>query len=100
MRTIRAMMFLLLALPSLAMAASTAEGQQVYLSNCAMCHGMQGVSVMPNAASFKRGEGLFKPDTALFSHIKTGKNACPPFIGRLKDQQIFDVISYLRTLYP
>ncbi|MBC8210538.1 MAG: cytochrome c [Gammaproteobacteria bacterium] len=86
--------------PSLLMAASTIDGQLVYDRNCAMCHGAQGVSVMASAPSFKRGDGLFKSDTSLRDRIRTGKSACPPFIGRLKDQQIYDVISYLRTLYP
>ena len=86
--------------PALLQAASTFDGQLIYDRNCAMCHGAQGVSVMASAPNFKQGQGLFKSDTSLRDHIRTGKNACPPFIGRLRDQQIFDVISYMRTLYP
>jgi len=86
--------------PGLLMAASTIDGQVIYDRNCAMCHGSQGISMMASAPSFKRGDGLFKSDNSMRDHIRSGKGACPPFIGRLKDQQIYDVISYLRTLYP
>jgi len=86
--------------PGLLMAASPIDGQVIYDRNCAMCHGSQGISVMASAPSFKRGDGLFKSDSSLRDRIRSGKSACPPFIGRLKDQQIYDVISYLRTLYP
>ena len=81
-------------------ASSTFEGQKIYQRYCVMCHGSNGISTMPNAASFKRGEGLFNSDLTLLQRIKSGKNACPAYIGLLKDQEIFDVIAYLRTLYP
>ena len=85
---------------SIAMAAGSGEGQKIYQRDCAMCHGVQGISVMASAPSFKRGQGLLKSDFALKEHIKKGKNACPSFIGILRDQQIFDVIAYMRSLYP
>ena len=85
--------------PVLLMAASTVEGQKIYERNCAMCHGAQGVSVMASAPSFKYGEGLFASDLSLVEHIQKGKNACPAFIGLLREQQTYDVIAYLRTLY-
>ena len=99
-KSIRWIICLALLTPTLAMAASTIEGKNIYDRNCAMCHGAQGISVMASAPSFKRGQGLFKSDFTLMEHIKKGKNACPAFIGILRDQQIFDVIAYLRTLYP
>lgn len=91
--------FLLLS-PVTGSASNTFEGQNIYQRHCFMCHGMQGMSTMASAPSFKRGDGLFKSDLSLMKHIKTGKSACPPHIGLLNDQQIFDVIAYLRTLYP
>ena len=92
-------LLLVLLNPSQLMAASTIEGQKIYDRNCAMCHGNQGVSVMASAPSFKHGEGLFASDISIAEHIKKGRNACPAFIGIIRDQQIFDVIAYLRTLY-
>lgn len=82
------------------MAASTAEGRKLYERNCVSCHGMNGISMMANAPSFKRGEGLFKSDFALQEHLKRGKNACPSFMGIMREQEMFDVIAYIRTLFP
>jgi len=98
-KLISLLFFILLQSPSLVQAANTNEGKKLYDRNCAMCHGTQGTSTMANAPDFKHGEGIFKSDFALQKHILKGKNACPAFIGLLKQQQIFDVIAYLRTLY-
>jgi len=80
-------------------AANTADGQQLYARNCALCHGDSGLSTMASAPSFKRGEGLFQSDFDILRHIEYGKNACPAFIGIMGEQQMLDVIAYLRTLY-
>ena len=92
--------YLMFLFPVSGWAANTQQGEQIYRANCAMCHGTQGISTMASAPSFKRGVGLFKSDFALLNRIKNGKNACPAYIGILRDQQIFDVIAYMRTLYP
>lgn len=91
--------FCILYNPTWLMAANTAQGKQIYTQNCSICHGTQGISNMPSAPNFKRGEALAQSDFALFEHIKKGKNACPAFVGILQQQQIFDVIAYLRTFY-
>lgn len=90
---------LTLPFPSQVLAANTVEGQKLYDRNCAICHGTQGISTMASAPSFKRGEGIFKSDFVLLKHINRGKNACPAFIGILREQQIYDVIAFLRTFY-
>jgi cytochrome c6 len=98
-KIISLMLCLMLTYPSLILAANTVEGKKIYTRNCAMCHGVQGVSTMASAADFKQGDSIFKSDFTLLEHIKKGKNSCPAFIGILREQQIFDVIAYLRTLY-
>lgn len=80
-------------------AANTANGQQLYARNCALCHGARGLSTMASAPNFKRGEGLFQSDFDILRHIEQGKNACPAFIGIMREQQMLDVIAYMRTLY-
>ena len=80
------------------LAANFDNGRQIYQRHCAMCHGNNGNSVMPGAANFNRGEGLFQSDYSLLARIKSGKNACPAYRGILSEQKIFDVIAYLRTL--
>ena len=91
--------FLLLALGSSASyAADPGKGGGFYAANCATCHGASGISAMPGAPNFARGESLMKPDAQLLSSIQAGKNAMPAYRGILSDQEILDVIAYLRTL--
>lgn len=92
-------LFIMLCMPVQLMAASTVEGQQHYQRNCVTCHGTNGNSMMANAPSFKQGQGLFKSDFALVDHLKRGKNACPSFMGILREREMFDVVAYIRTLY-
>ena len=91
---------LLMLAPIGAMAANNLSGHKIYQRQCAICHGQNGISSMASAPSFKRGEGLFKPDFALLAHLQKGKNACPSFQGMLREKEMFDVIAYIRTLYP
>lgn len=94
------LLYLVMLLPLPLMASSTVEGQKLYQRNCVTCHGTNGISMMANAPSFKRGEGLFKSDMTLQQHLKKGRNACPSFLGILREQDMFDVIAYIRTLFP
>ncbi len=81
-----------------AQAADTINGGKLYAVHCVSCHGASGVNIMPNAPNFAQGEGLLKPDYLLLSSIKNGINAMPAYQGILTDQDILDVIVYLRTL--
>lgn len=85
-------------LPQPAIAADPGNGQRLYLSHCAGCHGQAGLSTMPNAPNLARSERLNQPDPVLVDKIRSGINAMPPFLGILKDDQIYDVVSYVRTL--
>lgn len=100
--------FLRSALVSLALALSGAcnsagaadilRGRDIYGTHCAQCHGRGGVSVLPGAPSFARGENLMKPDVMLLAQIRTGRNVMPAFQGILSDRDILNVIAFLRTL--
>ena len=79
-------------------AADTSKGRQLYAANCAICHGATGISVMPGAPSFNRGDVLLRPDFTLLASIRKGKNAMPAFQGILPDRDIVDVIAYMRTM--
>jgi cytochrome c6 len=74
------------------------KGGQIYATQCASCHGASGVSVMPNAPNFARGEGMLQPDPVIAASIRNGMNAMPAFQGILSDSDIMDVVVYLRTL--
>lgn len=80
-------------------AADSIKGRQMYSTNCAACHGQNGRSLIPGAPNFDRGEAMLRPDHALLSSIKGGRNAMPAFQGILTDRDILDVIAYLRTLH-
>lgn len=87
-----------LLMPGAALAADVIEGQRIYNQHCIGCHGPGGHSALPNAPHFSRGERLMQPDMMLLATIKAGKMTMPSFNGILRDQQILDVIAYLRTL--
>ena len=91
-------LLLTLFLSTASIASDINNGQKIYQSYCVMCHGISGKSVMAGAAEFNRGEGLFQSDHSLLERIKSGKNACPAYLGILTEQKIFDVIAYIRTL--
>lgn len=86
------------AAPGAALAANVVEGQRIYNQHCIGCHGPGGNSAIPNAPKFARGERLMQPDMILLASIKAGKMTMPSFNGILRDQEILDVIAYLRTL--
>lgn len=84
--------------PTTSLAADMIKGQNLYQIHCSGCHGEKGMSVNPEAPNFARGERLFQSDAALIEVVRNGKNSMPAFLGLLQDREIFDVISYARTL--
>ena len=75
------------------------RGRQIYLDNCAGCHGVEGTPTMYAVPAFSRGERIMKPDTELLAFIKRGKSVMPGFEGQLTDSEILDTIAYIRTLF-
>jgi cytochrome c6 len=90
--------FMLVCYSGFSQAADTVKGGELYRLHCALCHGVSGVNIMPNAPNFARGESMLQPDLTLLASIKNGKDAMPSYNGILSDQDILDVIVYLRTL--
>lgn len=80
------------------LAADVKAGATIYQRHCEGCHGASGRGDFPGMPDFSRGEGLFKSNMALTETIKSGKVAMPAFEGLLTDNEILDVIAYLRTL--
>lgn len=81
-----------------ALAADVMKGGQLYRMHCASCHGASGVSAMPNAPSFARGERMMQPDQMLLGAIRKGRGAMPGFFGVLSDRDTLDVIAYMRSM--
>jgi cytochrome c6 len=78
--------------------ADAMKGGQIYRLHCAGCHGAAGMSTLPSAPSFARGERLMQPDQMLLGSIRRGRGAMPGFFGVLSDRDTLDVIAYLRTM--
>lgn len=89
-----------------------AKGKQMYNQYCATCHGLTGkgdgqaaAALNPKPRDFT-DKGVMGPlsDDDLFKVIQGGGAAVgkspmmPPWGGSLKDQDIRDVISYIRGL--
>lgn len=81
-----------------AAAADINRGAATYGKHCAMCHGANGTPVMPGVPNFRRTEALMKPDMQVLASIRGGKGAMPAYFGILRDNEILDVVAYLRTL--
>ena len=92
------------------MAATTATtavaqggGADTYKAKCAMCHGAAGAgNAGMKVPPFKSPEAVKATDAALFASIKngagTGTVKMPAYAGKLTDEQIKDVVTYIRTL--
>jgi len=85
------------AFTSPATAADSANGAKVFTANCAACH-MGGRNVVAAAKTLKQ-DALEKNNMnsleAIITQVHNGKNAMPAFKGKLNDQQIEDVATYV-----
>jgi cytochrome c oxidase cbb3-type subunit 3 len=103
---------LVLTTRSLAHAADAEQGKKLYGQYCVSCHGQSGKGDGPAAAALNPKprdhtdkETMSKmSDDDLLKVIKNGGASIgksplmPPWGGALKDDQIKDVIAYVRTL--
>ena len=86
-------------------ADSLAEGKKVYATECAMCHGLTGDGKGDLAADMKLTLADFRDpaslkdvtDGEMFYVIKNGKGDMPAEGDRLKPNQIWDVVNYVRS---
>jgi mono/diheme cytochrome c family protein len=90
--------FALLAAAASAQAADTVRGAELYRSHCSSCHGPGGRPQLPGAPDFTRPTALLKPDLTLLAAIRNGKGAMPGYAGQLRDREILDLVTHLRTL--
>lgn len=85
---------------------AAAAGGQVFQSNCAACHGPQGHGDGPAGASLDPAPknlaelGKVATDDYLLWRISTGRpgTAMVPWKGVLSDEQIWQLVSFIRTL--
>jgi mono/diheme cytochrome c family protein len=85
--------------------ASTSAGQTLYAKNCAACHGKTGLGDGPKAKSLKtpptnftKAEFQNQTDGEHFYKTKTGRGDMTKYEGKLSDDDIWNVVNYMRTL--
>lgn len=85
--------------------ASTKAGLALYAKNCASCHGKTGLGDGVKARSLKTSTGDFskaefqgQTDGDLFFKTKTGRGEMPKYEGKLTDDDIWNVVNFMRTL--
>lgn len=86
--------------------ASVARGKSAYLQNCQSCHDEDGraqsaavaiAADLTDPSHWKFGIG----DAQVFATIKSGRgDAMPPFGSDLKDEQIWDIVNFIRSIGP
>lgn len=85
--------------------SSLADGERLYKTNCAQCHGATGqgdgeVGKVLGVPPAKIGTAAYRTrgDGELYHFIMTGKNQMPTFGYKLNTHEIMDIINYLRKL--
>ncbi|MDC7707657.1 c-type cytochrome [Vogesella indigofera] len=102
-------------------AALIVRGQQVYLANCASCHGGQlegqpnwrernGQGMLPAPPHNETGHTWHHPDDMLFALTKYGiakvanmpdyQSAMPVYEGTLSDADIVAALSWIKSQWP
>ena len=84
---------------------SLSKGKKLYGIDCAMCHGKDGdgkgdmASDVKNVTDFTNPDALKNStDGALFYVIRNGKGEMPPEGDRAKDNDIWNLVNYIRSL--
>nr|YP_009295862.1 cytochrome c553 [Schimmelmannia schousboei]AOM64797.1 cytochrome c553 [Schimmelmannia schousboei] len=83
--------------PTLADDSSLDAGERIFTANCAACHAGGNNAIMPQKTLKQDAleENEMNSITAITTQVKNGKNAMPAFGGRLADDEIENVASYV-----
>jgi len=82
------------------------KGKRLFLQNCTGCHGDDGkaeLAVIAEATNLTEPKG-YKDGTTegeLFRNIRDGAGSqMPPFKDTLNEQQTWDLVNFVRSLWP
>ena len=84
-----------------AVSASPAVAQDAaatYKAKCSMCHGADGKGGKMGTRDFASPEVKAESDAQLTEIITKGKGKMPAYEGKLKDTEIKDLVTYIRSL--
>lgn len=75
----------------------------IYKTKCAICHGASGAGDTAMGKNLKvrdlsSADVQKQSDAELAAVIKNGKGKMPKYEGKLTDQQIAELVKYIRTL--
>jgi len=87
----------LASLSGAALAGDADNGRELYEIHCEACHGTDGRSPDPTIPDLGEGDATFMLDVELLDIIREGSATKPAFRGLLSEEEIRDIISYLRT---
>jgi cytochrome c oxidase cbb3-type subunit 3 len=88
---------------------SPKNGENIFQQHCAGCHGTTGDGLGPEIkelivppANFRAPKSRTKTDMELYLAVKQGVLFSPmhSWADRLSNQDVWDVLSYIRTLAP
>lgn len=92
-------------LPAAAKGGDEVSGREIYVNTCIRCHGIdgkgaQGVKLVPPPADLGTSAVQNRLDGTLFRRIHEGKpnTAMGAWKHALSDEEIWDVLAYVRTL--
>jgi len=82
--------------------AKTAAGATIFKNKCVLCHGADGTGNTPlgkqlQAANLHSKEVQSRSDEELRTIVHDGQTNMPPFGEQLTDDEIVQVIQYVRT---
>ncbi|MDE3043012.1 MAG: c-type cytochrome [Nitrospirota bacterium] len=82
-----------------------AKGKLIYETNCLICHGARGkgdgligATLRPPPADLTGPKARATSDKDLLTVIQDGRAAMPAWKSRLKEQDIENVLAYIRSL--
>ncbi len=84
--------------------ASNKTGLALYTKNCASCHGKAGLGDGVKARALKEFPGDFskadfqnQTDGEHFYKTKAGRGEMPKYEGKLSDDDMWNIVNYMRT---
>ena len=82
---------------------SVARGEKIFLQNCSSCHGENAEGLDAQVIGLEKSPPNVKerinmhPDGDFFWKIQEGRGDMPSFKDDLTDEQIWEVINYIRS---
>jgi len=74
------------------------DAAATYKAKCAMCHGADGKGGKMGTRDFASPDVKAETDAQLTDIVTKGKGKMPPYGGKLKDTEIKDLVTYVRSL--